>query len=132
MSPRPPFTSPASRLRHRGPALLLARIESWDGRRVCCRGARRPWSWTALLEAAAQASGIACGLAEGGWTRGGVVAEYRDVDVRCDAWEGEVTLTAEVERRVLAFRRCRATVVARDGRTLLRAQITLVPDEAPS
>ena len=120
--------APTECLRHRPPALLIGRIESWDGRTVRCAGTSTAWSWVQLLEGAAQAAGIGCGLGEDGWRDGAVVADYRDVEILANAYDGGVAFEATLARRILGFRRCRAVARARGGEPLLRAVVTLLPD----
>lgn len=126
------FPHPGDWLRHRDAALVVDGIEAWDGRSVRCRGAAGSWTWSRLLEGAAQAAGIACALRDPAWRGGIVVAEYRDVVLDAERHEGAVRFTAHVERPLLAYRRCAAAASAPDGRPLLRARVTLLRDERPA
>jgi hypothetical protein len=126
------FPHPATWLRHRPPALVVDGIEGWDGAVAECRGAPGDWSWSRLLEGAAQTAGIACALEDAAWRGGAIVAEYRDVEVLAERHRGEVRFAAQAERVVLAYRRCRTTATAADGTPLLRALVTLLPDRGPA
>jgi len=116
---------PAALLRHRGPALLLESIDAHEGGRLSCSTvARDDWTWPRMLEAAAQTAGLLAGLQPGG-PAAGVVAQVRDVVVRRPAYAGRLRIDATLDRRVLQFWRCRATVRAADASVLLEGLVTL-------
>lgn len=126
--------SAAALLRHRGPALLLREVASFDGDVVTCTSVGPgPWRWAQLLEGAAQAAGLLAGLQRGGPDATAVIAEMRDVVVHADAHAGPVHFVARLERRVLGFWRCAVQVRAADGTTLCTARVTVAPGarEAP-
>jgi len=123
--------APAEILHHRGPALLVGDIEGWDGERLRCRASGAgPWSWPRMLEAAAQAAGLAAGLRPRGLPVRAVVAEYRDVVLHVARHPGPIRLAARVERRVLHFWRCRVEVRDAGGALLLEGTVTLAPAPA--
>lgn len=126
------FPHPRAWMRHRGPALVLDRIESWDGVVARCGAPDGDWSWTRLLEGSAQTAGIACALDDAAWRGGAIVAEYRDVEVLVERHRGPVRFDARTERALLAYRRCRANATAHDGTPLLRALVTLLPERGPA
>jgi hypothetical protein len=120
--------TPADLLRHRGPALRVAAIESFDGESIVCAGrGEGSWRWPLVLEGAAQAAGLLAGLA-GGVTNRAVIAEYRSILLHAERAEGPIRFAARIERRLLHFWRCR--IEARDaaGRVLLEGSVTLAPD----
>jgi len=118
-----------SALRHRGPALLLERIDEFDGATLACVARDDgPWPWPRVLEAGAQAAGLLAGLQPGGLPSRAVVAEYTGILVRTAAYAGTVRVVARLERRVLHFWRCRIAAHGADGDTLLEGTITLAAD----
>jgi len=123
------YPAPDAWLRHRGPALVVASIDSWDGSSIRCGATETRWTWQRLLEGAAQAAGLACALLDPRWRDGAIVAEYRDVEILADTHAGRVDFTATPERTLLAYRRCRAAATTAAGTPLLRARVTLLPDE---
>lgn len=121
-----PLPDPATRLQHRGAAVLLAALEARDGEVLYARGRSLPaWTWPRVLEAAAQCAGLACGLDDG--LESGVVAEYRDVEICGGPTVGEIRLAASRLRRVLDFRRYRIAAWTATGDLLLTAEVTLAP-----
>lgn len=122
---------PGDILRHRGPALLVAGIDGWDGETLRCRAAGEgPWTWPVMLEGAAQAAGLAAGLQPRGLPARAVVAEYRDVVLHAAAHAGPIRFVARVERRVLHFWRCRVEVRGASGALLLEGSVALAPEPA--
>jgi hypothetical protein len=120
--------APADVLRHRGPALVVAAIEGFDGTTLRCRSAAEgPWRWPRVLEGAAQTAGLLVGLAAGGVSNRAVIAEYRDVAVGPRERPGPMHFAARVERRLLHFWRCRVEARAADGEVVLRCAVTLAP-----
>ena len=120
--------APASVLRHTGPALLLDRVERFDGDTLVCtaRGDGR-WRWPAMLEATAQAAGLLAGLQPDGLSNRAVIAEYRDVAIHVHEHVGSVSVHARLDRRVLHFWRMRIEADDMDGRVLLAGFVTLAP-----
>ena len=120
--------APAAVLRHRGPALLLDRIERFDGDALACvaRGVG-PWRWPAMLEAAAQGAGLLAGLQADGLSNRAVIAEYRGVLIHAPEHAGAIRLHARLDRRLLHFWRVRIEVEDMDGRVLLAGFVTLAP-----
>lgn len=122
--------SPADFMPHRPPALLVGRIERFDGDRLRCGSERDgAWHWADLLEGAAQCAGLLAGLQPGG-PRRSVIAEYRDVGLLVPGHMGAVRFEARLERRVLRFWRCRVDVRDADGHLLLAGVVTVAPDGA--
>ena len=126
---------PAALLRHRGPALVLATIESFDGKTIVCAGREGgPWRWPLLLEGAAQTAGLLAGLA-GGLSNRAVIAEYRGIIVHAERADGPVRFAARLERRLLHFWRCRIAARGPGDIPLLDGRVTLAPpsnlDRAP-
>jgi len=120
--------SPASVLRHRGPALLLEAVEALEDGALRCRSSHAgSWTWPRVLEGAAQTAGLLAGLQPGGVTNAAVIAEYRGVVIHAPAHEGPIHFHAHVERRLLRFWRCRVAARAPDTRLLLEASVTLAP-----
>lgn len=123
--------APADVLRHRGPALLVAGIDGWDGETLRCRAAGAgPWPWPVMLEGAAQAAGLAAGHHPRGLAARAVVAEYRDVVLHAAAHAGPIRFVARVERRVLHFWRCHVEVRDAAGALLLEGTVALAPEPA--
>jgi hypothetical protein len=122
---------PAQVMRHRGAALLVDAIESREPQRLCCtsRG-DGPWPWPRMLEGAAQTAGLLAGLQPGG-PFGGIVAQYRNVEVATREHPGPLRFVATFERRVLHFWRCRVEVRDRDGEVLLTGSVTIAAPPAP-
>lgn len=121
---------PAAALRHGPEALLLERLETGaDGALVAVTRAG-DWTWPRMLEAGAQAAGLACGLARDGLANTAVTAEYRDVRIVVPHASGLLQLRPRLERRLLHFRRCAVEVCDERGRTLVTARITLAPRRA--
>ena len=120
--------SPAAVLRHSGPALLLHRVERFDGDTLACvaRGVG-PWAWPAMLEAAAQAAGLLAGLQPDGLSNRAVIAEYRGIVIHAHEHAGGVRIHARLDRRLLHFWRVRIEAEAMDGRGLLAGFVTLAP-----
>jgi len=119
--------TPAELLRHRGPALLLAAIETFDGETIACTSRREgPWPWPLVLEGAAQTAGLLAGLA-GGLSNRAVIAEYRGVVVHVERHDGPISFRARIERRLLHFWRCRIEGRAADGALLLEGRVSLAP-----
>lgn len=117
-------------LRHRGPALLLGRVDAYEGGALRCTGlGDGPWEWPALLEAAAQAAGLLAGLTPGGISNRAVIAEYRDVRIHARRHAGSVQLLARFDRRILHFRRCRVEARDAGGTLLLEGSVTLAPGD---
>jgi hypothetical protein len=119
--------TPERMLRHRPPALLVDAVLSYTGTSITCsaRG-EGPWTWPRLLEGAAQTAGLLAGLQPDGLTNMAVIAEYRGVLVHAQESDGPVRFTAEVERRLMRFWRCRLAVYAGDA-LLLEGSVTLAP-----
>jgi len=121
----------ATMLRHRPPALLLARVETFDGGSLACAaGGRASWRWPDVLEAAAQCAGLLAGLQPGGPGDRAVIAEYREVRVHAPTHDGPLAVHARLDRRVLRFWRCRVEARAADGRLLLDGTVTVASDAA--
>jgi hypothetical protein len=121
------FPSPAAVLRHRPPALLLGSVNALDAASIRCRGVEgEPWPWPRVLEAAAQAAGLLVGTRPDGIGNRAVIAEYRDVIIHVAEVPGPVDVAAWIDRRVLAFWRCRFAAHAAD-RLLLEGRVTLAP-----
>jgi hypothetical protein len=120
--------SPGDFMPHRPPALLVGRIERFDGAALRCGSAHdRLWHWSDLLEGAAQCAGLLAGLQPGG-PRRSVIAEYRDVALHVAGHPGAVRFEARLERRVLRFWRCRVEVRDAEHRLLLAGAVTVAPD----
>ena len=118
---------PAAVLRHRPPALLLASVAALDAESIGCRSVEAgPWPWPRMLEAAAQAAGLLVGTRPGGIGNRAVVAEYRDVAIHVATDGGPVDVVAWLDRRVLAYWRCRFAV-STGGRLLVEGRVTLAP-----
>ena len=119
--------TPERMLRHRPPALLVDAVLAYTGTSITCsaRG-EGPWPWPRLLEGAAQAAGLLAGLQPDGLTNTAVIAEYRNVVVHAASSAGPVRFTAEVERRLMRFWRCRLAAHASDV-LLLEGIVTLAP-----
>jgi len=125
-----PTLDPAAILRHRGPALVLGAVESFDGHALACTAAETATRrWPAILEGMAQTAGLLAGLQPGGPSNRAVIAEYRDVRVHRTAHAGPVRFVAWVERRVLRFWRCRVDARAADGSLLVEGTVTVAPGE---
>jgi hypothetical protein len=122
------FPAPAAVLRHSGPALLLERVEHFDGDTLACvaRGSG-PWHWPAMLEAAAQGAGLLAGLQAGGPSNRTVIAEYRGIVIHAHEHPGPVRVRARLDRRLLHFWRVRIEAEAMDGQVLLAGLVTLAP-----
>ena len=119
--------SPATVLRHRPPALLLASVAALDVESIHCRGIEGgPWPWPRMLEAAAQAAGLLVGTRPGGIGNRAVVAEYRDVVIHGATDGGPVDVAAWLDRHVLGYWRCQFAAYAGD-RLLLEGRVTLAP-----
>jgi len=120
--------APADVLRHGPEALLLERLETGaDGGLIAVSRHEDSWTWPRMLEAAAQAAGLACGLGGDGLANTAVTAEYRDVRIVVPESAGRVVVRPRLERRILRFRRCLVEVQDEAARTLVRARITLAP-----
>jgi hypothetical protein len=125
------WPAPATLLRHRPPAVLVEAIASSTGDALACRGVERAsWRWPELLEGAAQTAGLLTGMQPHGLDRRAVIAEYRDVRIHAATHPGPVEFTARLDRRILAFWRCRVEARAADGTLLLAALVTLAPPAA--
>jgi hypothetical protein len=123
---------PARLLRHRGPALLLATVDAFDGDRlVCGSNGGGPWPWPRLLEGAAQTAGLLAGLQAGGPGKTAVIAQYRDVVIHADAHDGAIRFHARLDRRVLHFWRCAVEARAAAGDLLLEGLVTIAPPGSP-
>jgi len=119
--------TPERLLRHRPPALLLDAVLSYGGTHITCSGrGDGPWTWPRMLEGAAQTAGLLAGLQPDGLTNTAVIAEYRDVVVHAHESAGPMRFTAEIDRRVMRFWRCRLAVHAGDT-LLLEGTVTLAP-----
>lgn len=122
---------PATLLRHRPPALLVAAIESFTGDTLACAGVARPhWTWPELLEGGAQTAGLLAGLQPRGLVATAVIAEYRDVVVHAPGHAGSVRFGARLGRRVLGFWRCHLEARDAAGTLLLAGEVTLAPGPA--
>jgi len=114
--------------RHRPPAQLVEALVSSDGETVCCRSdARRPWTWTQLLDAAAQVSGLclACGAHTDYTPR--LVAGYEQVVPPASPVNSPVRWTARVGRLLLDMHQIDVRGEDDDGRVVLEARVTLAP-----
>jgi hypothetical protein len=119
---------PATLLRHREPALMLATTDAFAGEHLDCTSIdRASWHWPEVLEAAAQTAGLLAGLQGDGLDATAVIAEYRDVHVHAARADGRLRLRAELGRRVLQFRLCRVEVRSADGALLLDGTVALAP-----
>jgi hypothetical protein len=113
-------------LRHREPALLLDTVEVVGRDRLACTGrGTGPWAWPAMLEGAAQSAGLLAGLQPGGPGTGAVIAEYRDVVVHAAEHAGPLRFVARLDRRLLAFWRCRVEARSAEGSVLLEGLVTV-------
>jgi hypothetical protein len=119
---------PDQLLRHRGPALLLATVDAFDGDHLAC-GSRGtgPWAWPRLLEGAAQTAGLLAGVQPGGPGKTAVIAQYRDVVIHAPEHVGAVRFHARLDRRVLHFWRCAVEVRDTAGTLLLEGVVTVAP-----
>ena len=123
---------PEQLMRHRPPALLLGGgIESTAAGLACDGIDAGPWRWARLLEGAAQVAGLLSGLQPGGPGPAAVIAEYRDVVIHAARYEGRVRFHAALDRRILAFWRCRVDARGADGRLLLSGLVAVAPGAGP-
>ena len=113
-------------MRHRPPALLLDAIATFTGVALTCTSREvERWSWPLVLEGAAQTAGLLAGLQTDGPGDAAVIAEYRDVVVRVATAAGVLRFTAQLDRRLLEFWRCRVEARAADGTVLLDGVVTV-------
>jgi len=126
------FPDPASKLRHRPPAVLVGDVVAFSGDRlVCTSNGAGPWRWPQLLEGAAQTAGLLAGAQPDGLSEHAVIADYRAVRVLAPTHQGQVCFTATIDRRVMRFWRCRIEARAEDGALLLEGTVTLAPPGSP-
>lgn len=124
------WPDPVAMLRHRGPAVLVGRLEAFTGETLTSTSRDDgPWRWGRMLEGAAQTAGLLAGLGDR-VADTAVIAEYRGVTVAVAEHTGRLTFVARLERRVLQFVRCRIEVCAADGTLLLDGSVTLSPAPA--
>jgi hypothetical protein len=122
------FPDPASKLRHRPPAVLVRDVVAFSGDALVCTSQDAgPWRWPRLLEGGAQTAGLLAGAQPDGLSEHAVIADYRAVRVHAPTHQGAVRFTARLDRRVMRFWRCRIDARAADGTLLLEATVTLAP-----
>ena len=121
----------AALLRHRPPALLVAReLAGVDGRRRFATVARDEWHWTQLLDAAAQAAGLCVRSDDAALAgRAFVVAAYERVVQASRPGPGVHTLAVRRLRSFLQMHQFTVTIAAGDV-PVLAARVTLAPVEA--
>lgn len=125
------FPDPASKLRHRPPAVFVRDVVAFSGEGlVCTSHGSGPWRWPQLLEGGAQTAGLLAGAQTAGLNDQAVIADYRAVRVHAPLHHGPVRFTATLDRRVMRFWRCRIEARAEDGTVLLEGLVTLAPPGA--